>query len=151
MLGINGGEILFILVIAVIIIGPERLPQFAEQLARAVRKGKALFTEAKLKVDAEMGAELGDVDWAKLDPRQYDPRKIVRDTLLEDTPLDPQYEAKRSARSMGTATAGSVAGAPLAKGAGPVQGSASPYAGTGFDSYRPLETGQAAPFDYEAT
>ncbi len=151
MFGINGGEILFILVIAVIIIGPERLPQFAEQLARAVRKGKELFTDAKSKVDAEMGAELGDVDWAKLDPRQYDPRKIVRDTLLEDTPLDPEYKAKRAARSMGSTTAGSVLGAPLAPGAGPVETPASPYSGSGFDTYRPLETGQAAPFDHEAT
>ena len=151
MFGINGGEILFILVIAVIIIGPERLPQFAEQLARAVRKGKALFTEAKVKVDAEMGAELGDVDWAKLDPRQYDPRKIVRDTLLEDTPLDPQYEAKRRARSMGSTTAGAVIAAPLAPGAGAVEPAPSPYAGSGFETYRPLGAGQAAPFDHEAT
>lgn len=147
MFGINGGELLIILVIAVIIVGPERLPSFAEQLARAVRKGKELFTDAKAKVDQELGPEIGDVDWAKLDPRQYDPRKIVRDTLFEDTPMDPNFTAKRAAKTAG-AGAAMAAAAPLA----PASAAApDPYAGSGFETYRPLASRTPAPYDTEAT
>ena len=34
----------------------------------------------------EMGPEFDDVDWKKLDPRQYDPRRIIREALLDDAP-----------------------------------------------------------------
>ena len=31
-----------------------------------------------------MGPEFDEVDWKKLDPRQYDPRRIIREALLDD-------------------------------------------------------------------
>jgi hypothetical protein len=34
----------------------------------------------------EMGPEFDEVDWKKLDPRQYDPRRIIREALLDDSP-----------------------------------------------------------------
>jgi len=34
----------------------------------------------------ELGDGYEDVDWRKLDPRQYDPRRIIREALLEDLP-----------------------------------------------------------------
>ena len=69
-----------------LVIGPERLPGYAEQLGQWVRRGAAFVRDAKARVDEELGEEVGDVDWAALDPRKYDPRRIVRDALLEDDP-----------------------------------------------------------------
>ena len=86
MFGINGWELVIILVVAMLVIGPERLPVYAEQLGSLVRRGRDLLQTAKARVDDELGPEFNDVDWSKLDPRQYDPRKIVRDALLDDTP-----------------------------------------------------------------
>jgi sec-independent protein translocase protein TatB len=34
----------------------------------------------------ELGEGFEDLDWKKLDPRQYDPRRIIREALLDDTP-----------------------------------------------------------------
>ncbi len=85
-LDINGGELLIILILALVLIGPERLPQYAAQLARVVRRLKSFATDAKERVNEELGPELADVEWSKLDPRQYDPRRIVRDALLDDSP-----------------------------------------------------------------
>jgi sec-independent protein translocase protein TatB len=31
-----------------------------------------------------MGPEFDDIDWQQFDPRQYDPRRIVREALLDD-------------------------------------------------------------------
>lgn len=86
MFGINGGELLVLLVVAALVIGPERLPGYAEQLGQWVRRGRQFVRDAKARVDEELGDEVGDVDWAALDPRKYDPRRIVRDALLEDDP-----------------------------------------------------------------
>jgi sec-independent protein translocase protein TatB len=41
---------------------------------------------AKERLREEMGPDFDDVDWKKLDPRQYDPRRIIRQAL-DDNPL----------------------------------------------------------------
>ncbi len=84
MFGINGGEALVLLVVAVVVVGPERLPQYAARLGVLVRQLRRFALEAKARVDEELGDQVGDVDWQSLDPRQYDPRRIVRDALLDD-------------------------------------------------------------------
>ena len=39
MMGISGGEFVVLLVVVAIVLGPERLPQYAQQLARLVSRG----------------------------------------------------------------------------------------------------------------
>jgi sec-independent protein translocase protein TatB len=85
-LGISFEKILLIGLIAVLIVGPERLPRYAEAFAKLVRRGGELLRDTKSRVREEMGPEVADVDWRKLDPRQYDPRRIIRDALFEDDP-----------------------------------------------------------------
>jgi sec-independent protein translocase protein TatB len=82
--GINGGELLVLLVVAAIVIGPERLPGYAEQLGQWVRRARGFVQDTKQRVDAELGEEARAGDWAARDPRKYDPRRIVRDALLDD-------------------------------------------------------------------
>ncbi len=82
MFGINGGELILILVVIAIVVGPERLPAYAEQLGRWVRGMRAYMAGAKDRVAAELGTD--DVDWEALDPRRYDPRRIVREALLDE-------------------------------------------------------------------
>ena len=80
---INGGEFLVLLLVAAIVIGPQRLPGYAEQLGALVRKARVWMKDAKGRIDTEMGDDAIDLDWTTLDPRRYDPRRIVRDALLE--------------------------------------------------------------------
>lgn len=82
--GLTFEKLLLIGLIAVLIIGPERLPRAAEGFARMVRKAGEYLRDTKSRMREEMGPELDDVDWRKLDPRQYDPRRIIRDALLEE-------------------------------------------------------------------
>lgn len=86
MFNINAPEFLVILVIALVVIGPQRLPEYAETLGRWVRQVRDMATSARENVRSELGPEFDDVDWAKFDPRQYDPRRIVREALLDPTP-----------------------------------------------------------------
>ncbi len=84
MFGINGAEFLVLLLVAVLVVGPERLPSYAEQLGGWVRSLRRFLGTAKHRVADELGEEAVDVDWASLDPRRYDPRRIVREALLDD-------------------------------------------------------------------
>lgn len=101
MFGVNGGEFLIIAVIALLVIGPERLPQYAAQLGRVVRDARRMATGAREQVRAELGPEFDDVDWRKLDPRQYDPRRIVREALLDDDDAAPMKPAVRPGANPG--------------------------------------------------
>lgn len=82
----SGAELLIIIVIALIVIGPENMPKAAAQFGRFVRQAKDFTTEAKDRVKEELGPDLNDLDLKSLDPRQYDPRRIVRDALRDDPP-----------------------------------------------------------------
>lgn len=82
--GLTFEKILIILVIAMFILGPQRLPYYAKKLGEFVRSIKHMADNAKGRLKEEMGPDFEDVDWRQLDPRQYDPRRIIRDALVED-------------------------------------------------------------------
>jgi sec-independent protein translocase protein TatB len=75
--------------IAAFLIGPERLPVYATKLARLVRVVRGMADDAKGRLQDELGPDF-DADWQRLDPRRYDPRRIVRDALTEDEPLSTE-------------------------------------------------------------
>ena len=92
MFDINGWELLLLGVLAVIVLGPERLPEYAAKFGRFVRQARAMADRAKEQLKDEMGPEFSDIDWRAYDPRQYDPRQIVRDALnapAEDAEVVP--------------------------------------------------------------
>ena len=82
--GLTFDKLLIILVIAVFLIGPDRLPTLAAQLARLVKTLRGFADGARERMREEMGPEFDEVDWRKLDPRQYDPRRIIREALLDE-------------------------------------------------------------------
>ncbi|WP_314195782.1 twin-arginine translocase TatA/TatE family subunit [Actinomyces oris] len=84
MFGINGYEFLVIILVAVIVVGPQRLPEYTRKLTQLVRQLRVFLDNARSQIAEEVGPEMADLDLSSLDPRQYDPRKIVRDALGED-------------------------------------------------------------------
>ncbi len=138
MLGINGLELVVLAIIAVVVLGPERLPEYAAQLARLVKGLRRMASGAREQLREEVGPELDEVDWRKLDPRQYDPRRIIKEALLDD--IEDVFK-------------------PVSEGAPKPVVAAAPAAAA-LASARPavtvplgprLEAGQAAPYDLEAT
>ena len=85
--GLTFEKLLIIAVIAVFLLGPERLPGYAAKLAQLIRTLRDMARGAKDRMRDEMGPEFDEVDWQKLDPRQYDPRRIVMEAL-RDPPED---------------------------------------------------------------
>ena len=158
MLGINGTEMLILVVIALVVIGPKRLPEYAQKLRELVRQMRRMAEGAKDNVRRDFGDDFNDVDWQKLDPRQYDPRRIVREALVEEDSAIRESKLRESSAASSDKSARSIdAGA---------EGSADSAEESGSGDSRPrtlspIERFQAqsvmrdrsatAPFDSEAT
>jgi sec-independent protein translocase protein TatB len=85
--GLTFEKLVIIGIIAVFLLGPERLPYYASQLARLTKTVRGMANGAKERMREEMGPDFDEVDWKKLDPRQYDPRRIIREALIDDEPV----------------------------------------------------------------
>jgi sec-independent protein translocase protein TatB len=90
MFDINGWEVIVLAVVGILVLGPERLPEYAGKLAGFVRQARSFATNAKTQLKEQMGPEFDDVDWRQYDPRQYDPRRIVREALMDDPEPEPE-------------------------------------------------------------
>src|SRR4051812_18826184 len=102
MLDVNGWEFVLLIVIGVVVLGPERLPDYAAKLGRLVRQARAMAEGARGQLREQMGPEFDDINWRQYDPRQYDPRRIVREALLDPNPMeDSTPEAPQSTPSQG--------------------------------------------------
>lgn len=100
MLGINGSEFIILAVLAIVILGPEKLPEYTRAFTDWLRVMRDKAEGAKAQFKEETGTDFDEVDWRKYDPRQYDPRRIIRDALLDDAPV-PTVQAA----AVGTAVA----------------------------------------------
>jgi len=93
--GLTFDKLLILGIIAVFLLGPERLPYYASQLARLVKSLRTMANGARDRMREEMGPDFDDIDWKKLDPRQYDPRRIIREALLDDEEPAPVVKPAR--------------------------------------------------------
>jgi sec-independent protein translocase protein TatB len=102
--GLSGEKLLILGIIAVIVLGPERLPEYAKGLANIIKNIRKMAEGAKTQIKDELGPEYEDVDWRKLDPRQYDPRRIIREALTEDLNFSTEKEALKDVAEVATAS-----------------------------------------------
>ena len=128
----SGSEFIVLVAVAAVVLGPERLPHYAQQLARVVRELRRMAQGVTEQAKAELGVDFDAEDWRKLDPRQYDPRRIIREALTEVIdPDDPLGLNGTGAASPGGTQPAAAPGRPAAKAA--------------------VEPGTAPPFDPDAT
>jgi sec-independent protein translocase protein TatB len=82
LLDINGPEFVLLLVLAVILFGPERLPDLARKAARLLRYLRTVAGSAQQQLSKELGPEFENLDFRDLNPRTF-----VQKHLLDD--IDP--------------------------------------------------------------
>lgn len=78
MLGIGLSELMIIAFVAVIVVGPEKVPELARQAGRFLSRIKLLATATRDELRAELGPEFADLELQDLDPRN-----VVRKHVLE--------------------------------------------------------------------
>lgn len=77
--GMGVPEIAVILVVALLVFGPEKLPEIAKQAGGFIRTLRQMADNAKNDLGRELGQDLSDLNLKDLDPRE-----IVRRNFLDD-------------------------------------------------------------------
>jgi sec-independent protein translocase protein TatB len=95
--GVGLPEFAVIALVAVLVFGPDRLPELARQAGQLVRKARALANVARDELRAELGPEYADLELRDLDPRVI-VRKHIAEALADDE--DDATPATRGARPL---------------------------------------------------
>jgi sec-independent protein translocase protein TatB len=82
--GVGIPELMVIAVVAVVVFGPDRLPEYARQAGRLVRQFRDLARGAQDQLRQELGPEYADLKLTDLDPRQAIRRHILEAMDEED-------------------------------------------------------------------
>lgn len=81
MFGMGAPEIGVIIVVALLVFGPDKLPDLARQAGSFVRTVRRMADTAKDDFGREIGHDFKDVNL-----RDLDPREVVRRSMFEDSP-----------------------------------------------------------------
>jgi sec-independent protein translocase protein TatB len=126
-------KIAVLLVLAIVIFGPDQLPKVAAQAGRTLRELRRLADGARRDLQEGLGPEFGEFDIADLNPRTF-----VRKHLLDDFEADPVVPGPGAD--------------PYTNGANPYTNGADPYTNDPMPhSSAVLSPGEPPPYDSEAT
>ncbi|MEV7011891.1 sec-independent translocase [Streptosporangium sp. NPDC051022] len=126
MFGLGWPEIIALVVIALLVFGPEKLPQAAAQAGKTLRNLRQMANNAKQDLQTGLGPE-----FANFDPSDLNPKNFVRKHLTGD--IEDEWNGAKSAAAFSTASA---------------------YSGssdTAVDPEHELGYGEIPPYDSEAT
>lgn len=87
-------ELAVIALVAVVALGPERLPDLARQAAVLVRKLRAMAHSARDDLRTELGPEYADLQLRDLDPRNIVRKHIAEAMADEENRTKPPTLAK---------------------------------------------------------
>jgi sec-independent protein translocase protein TatB len=110
---IGMGELAVLVIAALFVFGPDRLPQVTAQAVRALRQLRAMATGAREQLTDAIGPELGDLDVLKdlkdfnqlNQLRKLDPRSMITSALLDDSDTLPGTSKPRASDNGSTTTA----------------------------------------------
>ncbi|HEY6747895.1 MAG TPA: sec-independent translocase [Mycobacteriales bacterium] len=89
-------EMLTLLVVALLIFGPDKLPSVVKDAAGMLRTVRNMAKDARSQLKTELGPEFSDFDLDSLNPRSF-----VRKNLFEDDDDPPATRPAQSQRPAG--------------------------------------------------
>lgn len=81
---VGWGEMTVLLLLALFVFGPERLPGLAKEAGQFLRKTRLMLKGLTDDLKSELGPEVGDLDLASLHPK-----KFVESIFTDDDPMPP--------------------------------------------------------------
>ncbi|MFW6775358.1 sec-independent translocase [Nocardioides sp. CPCC 205120] len=94
MFGVGLSELAVIALVAMIVLGPDKLPEVARQAGQMVRQLRRMANTARDDLRTELGPEYADLELRDLDPRVI-VRKHVMEALAEEEESKPQRAGMR--------------------------------------------------------
>jgi sec-independent protein translocase protein TatB len=94
MFGVGLPELMVIAFVAVLVFGPDRLPDFARQAGRMVKTMRGFAHQARDELREELGPEYADLNLRDLDPRAI-VKKHIYDAMneaMQDDEDDPRAQ-----------------------------------------------------------
>ena len=89
----GAGEVLGLAILAMILVGPDRLPKFAVEAATMVKKLRTLATTATNELKDNLGPGFEDLKPADLNPKSF-VKKQLESVLDESSPKPKRPENK---------------------------------------------------------
>jgi sec-independent protein translocase protein TatB len=102
MFGVGLPELAVIMLVAVLVFGPDKLPDLAKQAGRMIRQVRKFADAARDELREELGPEYAD-----LELRDLDPRTIVRKHIIEAM-NDAEDDARPKRRGLRPLKAGEL-------------------------------------------
>ena len=87
-------EIVTLLVVALLVFGPDKLPAVARDAAQMLRQVRRMAKDARSQIKTELGPEFSDFDLDSLNPKTF-----VRKNLFEDDDDDEPPARRNGSRS----------------------------------------------------
>ena len=84
LLDINGPEFALLIVLAVILFGPERLPDLARKAARLVTFLRGAANNAQQQLTQQLGPEFENLDFRDLNPRTFIQKNLLDNSVIAD-------------------------------------------------------------------
>ena len=97
MFGVGLPEMAVIAFVAILVFGPDKLPDLAKQAGRFVRQMRNLANVARDELREELGPDYADLELRDLDPRAI-VRKHINEAMLEDDKPNPPRRGQRPLR-----------------------------------------------------
>lgn len=126
-------EIAVLVIVGMVVFGPERLPELAKDAARMIKTLRELAQGARTQLRDELGPELADLDLRSLNPR----------VALQKAIFDDDDDDRRSSASATSFDAEPDLEMPVDL--------HKPVSSSALRSVEPLGRSEAAPYDDDAT
>ncbi|MFF5401841.1 sec-independent translocase [Streptomyces misionensis] len=146
-------ELLTIIVIAVLVFGPDKLPKVIQDVTRTIRKIREFSESAKQDIRSELGPEFKDFDFEDLNPKTFLRKQLGNDDLgLQE--IRNGFDLKKEMAEITDAVNGRDTGSSASSASSSSSDAASPAAGGKIDMTKKSEDpgkDERPPFDFDAT
>jgi sec-independent protein translocase protein TatB len=89
-------EMLTLLVVALLIFGPDKLPSVAKDAAQMLRTVRNMAKDARSQIKTELGPEFSDFDLDSLNPRSFVQKNLFADDDDDDPAVSKQSQRPAS-------------------------------------------------------
>lgn len=90
MFDVGVGEIVFLVILGIVLFGPERIPDMAKKAARIYHYLRGVANNATGTLRSELGPEFADLQMSDLNPRQFAQKYLMKEIqpVLDDVKHD---------------------------------------------------------------